>query len=52
MSAPIPVALPLVQGTRVRMLGVATKERVEAIPDVPPLAEIGVPATTRRPGSC
>jgi tripartite-type tricarboxylate transporter receptor subunit TctC len=43
MSAPIPVALPLVQGARVRMLGVTTKERVEAIPDVPPLAEIGVP---------
>ena len=43
MSAPIPVALPLVQGARVRMLGVTTKERLEAIPDVPPLAEIGVP---------
>src|SRR6476659_7719657 len=43
MSAPIPVALPLVQGARVRMLGVTTKGRVEAIPDVPPLAEIGVP---------
>jgi len=27
----------------VRMLGVTTKERVGAIPDVPPLAEIGVP---------
>jgi tripartite-type tricarboxylate transporter receptor subunit TctC len=43
MSAPIPVALPLVQGARVRMLGVTTKERVAAISDVPPLAEIGVP---------
>jgi tripartite-type tricarboxylate transporter receptor subunit TctC len=43
MSAPIPVALPLVQGGRVRMLGVTTKERVEAIADVPALAEIGVP---------
>jgi tripartite-type tricarboxylate transporter receptor subunit TctC len=43
MSAPIPVALPLVQGARVRMLGVTTKQRLEAIPDVPPLAEIGVP---------
>jgi len=42
MSAPIPVALPLVQGGRVRMLGVTTKSRVEAIPEVPPLAEIGV----------
>ena len=43
MSAPIPVALPLVQGARVRMLGVTTKARVAAISDVPPLAEIGVP---------
>ena len=42
MTAPIPVALPLVQGGRVRMLGVTVKERVEAIPDVPSLAEIGV----------
>src|SRR5262245_14152305 len=42
MSAPIPVALPLVQGGRVRMLGVTTNSRVEAIPEVPPSAEIGV----------
>src|SRR5262245_58505617 len=42
MTAPIPVALPLVQGAKVRMLGVTTKERVEAIADVPALAEIGV----------
>jgi tripartite-type tricarboxylate transporter receptor subunit TctC len=48
MSAPIPVALPLVQGARVRMLGVTTKERLEAIPDVPPLAEIGVPGYNAR----
>ena len=43
MTAPIPVALPLAQGGRVRMLGVTTKERVEAIAEVPPLAEVGVP---------
>ncbi|HEY6702513.1 MAG TPA: tripartite tricarboxylate transporter substrate binding protein [Xanthobacteraceae bacterium] len=43
MTAPIPVALPLAQGAKVRMLGVTTKERVEAIADVPALAEIGVP---------
>ena len=43
MTAPIPVALPLVQGGRARMLGLTTKERVGAIPDVPSLAEIGVP---------
>jgi tripartite-type tricarboxylate transporter receptor subunit TctC len=43
MTAPIPVALPLVQARRARMLGLTTKERVGAIPDVPSLAEIGVP---------
>jgi tripartite-type tricarboxylate transporter receptor subunit TctC len=43
MTAPIPVALPLAQGAKVRMLGVTTRERVEAISDVPTLAEIGVP---------
>jgi tripartite-type tricarboxylate transporter receptor subunit TctC len=43
MTAPIPVALPLAQGGRVRMLGVTTKERVEVIAEVPALAEIGVP---------
>jgi tripartite-type tricarboxylate transporter receptor subunit TctC len=48
MSCPIPVALPLAQGGRVRMLGVTTKERVEAIPEVPALAEIGVPGYDAR----
>jgi tripartite-type tricarboxylate transporter receptor subunit TctC len=48
MSSPIPVALPLAQGGRVRMLGVTTKERVEAIPEVPALAEIGVPGYDAR----
>jgi tripartite-type tricarboxylate transporter receptor subunit TctC len=43
MTSPIPLALPVVHSGRVRMLGVTTKERVEAIPDVAPLAEIGVP---------
>jgi tripartite-type tricarboxylate transporter receptor subunit TctC len=43
MTSPIPLALPLVHSGKVRMLGVTTKERVGAIPDVPPLAEIGVP---------
>jgi len=43
MTSPIPLALPLAQSGKVRMLGVTTKERVGAIPDVPPLAEIGVP---------
>jgi tripartite-type tricarboxylate transporter receptor subunit TctC len=48
MSSPIPMALPLAQGGRVRMLGVTTKERVGALPDVPPLAEIGVPGYNMR----
>jgi tripartite-type tricarboxylate transporter receptor subunit TctC len=48
MSSPIPMALPLAQSGRVRMLGVTTKERVGAIPDVPPLAEIGVPGYNAR----
>ncbi|MFL6798692.1 MAG: Bug family tripartite tricarboxylate transporter substrate binding protein [Xanthobacteraceae bacterium] len=43
MTSPIPLALPVVHSGRVRMLGVTTKERVAAIADVPPLAEIGVP---------
>jgi len=43
MTSPIPLALPLADGGKVRMLGVTTKERVGAILDVPPLAEIGVP---------
>src|SRR5258708_15975998 len=43
MTSPIPLALPLADGGKVRMLGVTTKERVGAIPDVPPLAEIGLP---------
>jgi len=48
MSSPIPVALPLAQSGRVRMLGVTTKERVGAIPEVPSLAEIGVPGYDAR----
>jgi tripartite-type tricarboxylate transporter receptor subunit TctC len=43
MTSPIPLALPLAHSGKVRMLGVTTRERVGAIPDVPPLAEIGVP---------
>ncbi|MEW6454807.1 MAG: tripartite tricarboxylate transporter substrate binding protein [Pseudomonadota bacterium] len=42
MFSPIPFALPLAQAGKLRMLGVTTTERLEAIPDVPPLTEIGV----------
>src|SRR2546421_5990770 len=43
MTSPIPLALPLPHSGKGRMLGVTTKEPVGAIPDVPPLAEIGGP---------
>ena len=42
MFSPVPVALPLAQSGKLRMLGVTTAERVEAIPDVPPLTELGL----------
>jgi len=41
MFSPIPFALPLAQGGKLRMLGVTTVERIEVITDVPPLTEIG-----------
>jgi tripartite-type tricarboxylate transporter receptor subunit TctC len=43
MFSPIPLALPLIQAGKLRMLGVTTTQRIEPIPQVPPLAEIGVP---------
>jgi len=43
MFTPIPNALPLIAAGKIRTIGLATSERVEALPDVPPLAEIGVP---------
>jgi tripartite-type tricarboxylate transporter receptor subunit TctC len=42
MFSPIPVALPLVQAGKVRALGLTTSECVEALPDVPPLIELGL----------
>ena len=42
MFAPIPIALPLIQGGKLRVLGVTTSEPVEALPDARPLTEIGV----------
>jgi len=43
MFTPIPNALPLIQSGKVRAIGLATSERVAALPDVPPLATIGAP---------
>jgi len=48
MTSPIPLALPLIHSGKVRALGVTTKERIDALPDVPPLAEIGVPGYDMR----
>ena len=36
-------ALGIIQSGKVRPLGISTKERFAALPDVPPLAEAGVP---------
>jgi tripartite-type tricarboxylate transporter receptor subunit TctC len=35
--------MSLIQAGKIRALGVTTKERVPAVPDIPPLAEVGVP---------
>jgi tripartite-type tricarboxylate transporter receptor subunit TctC len=43
MFTVIPIALPLIHAGKVRMLGVTTTVRIEPIPQVAPLAEIGVP---------
>ena len=42
MFSPVSFAVPLAQAGKLRMLGVTTRERIEAIPDVPPLTEIGL----------
>ncbi len=44
MFSPIPFAAPLAQAGKIRMIGVTTTERVEAIAEVPPLTEIGLRA--------
>jgi tripartite-type tricarboxylate transporter receptor subunit TctC len=36
-------ALPLVRSGKLRAIGVSTRERVASAPDIPPLAEAGVP---------
>jgi tripartite-type tricarboxylate transporter receptor subunit TctC len=43
MFADAPPAKALIEAGKVRALGVTTLERVEALPGVPPLAEVGVP---------
>ena len=43
MYADMPPAIQLLQARAVRALGVTTKQRVPAAPDIPPLAEAGIP---------
>ena len=43
MFSDVPPARPLIDAGKVRALGVTTAERVKAIPDVAPLAEVGIP---------
>ncbi len=43
MFSDAPPAKALIEGGKVRALGVTTLERVPALPDVPPLAEVGMP---------
>ena len=43
MFADVPPARGLIEGGKVRALGVTTAQRVKAMPDVPPLAEGGIP---------
>jgi len=43
MFTDIPISMPLIMAGKLRPIGVTTAVRVEALPDVPPLAEIGLP---------
>jgi tripartite-type tricarboxylate transporter receptor subunit TctC len=42
MFSPIPIALPLIQAGKLRPLGLSMAQRIEALPDVAPLAQVGV----------
>ena len=50
MFCDIPPALGMLQAGKVRPLGVTTFVRVPAIPDVPPIAEAGLPEFGAMPG--
>ena len=43
MFGDVTSTLPLVAGGRLRALGVSTAKRVASAPDIPPLAEVGLP---------
>jgi tripartite-type tricarboxylate transporter receptor subunit TctC len=42
MFSPVPNSLPLIQAGKLRLLGINTTQRVEAIPDALPLAQLGI----------
>jgi tripartite-type tricarboxylate transporter receptor subunit TctC len=43
MFCDVPPAMALIQTGKIRALGVTTAERVPAVADIPPLADVGVP---------
>jgi tripartite-type tricarboxylate transporter receptor subunit TctC len=43
MFSDLAPALPLIEGGKLRALGVTTAQRAASAPDIPPLAEVGVP---------
>jgi tripartite-type tricarboxylate transporter receptor subunit TctC len=43
MFSDVPPALALLQAGKIRPLGITTAQRVPAVPDIPPLAEAGIP---------
>ena len=43
MFCDVPPAKALIEAGKIRALGVTTSERVKAVPNIPPLAEVGVP---------
>ena len=43
MFCDVPPAMALIEAGKIRALGVTTKERVPAVPNIPPLAEVGIP---------
>ncbi len=43
MFSDVPPALPLIRAGKLRAIGVTTSQRVEAAPEIAPLAEVGIP---------
>lgn len=43
MFSPVTIALPFVKSGRLRVLGITTRERSPVMPEVAPIAELGVP---------